>query len=30
MKNFVYENKTKVYFGKNSVKENLGQLLEKY
>lgn len=30
MKNFVYENKTKVYFGKDSVKENLGQLLEKY
>ncbi len=30
MNNFIFENKTKVYFGKGSVKENLGGLLEKY
>ena len=30
MNNFVYENKTKVYFGKGSVKEQLGSLLQRY
>lgn len=30
MNNFIYENKTKVYFGKGSVKEHLGKLLEGY
>lgn len=30
MNNFVYENKTKVYFGKGGVKEYLGCLLENY
>ena len=30
MNNFIYENKTKVYFGKGSVKENLGNLLDGY
>ena len=30
MNNFIFENKTKVYFGKGSVKENLGGLLKKY
>ena len=30
MNNFIYENKTKVYFGKNGVKEYLGSLLAKY
>lgn len=30
MKNFVYENKTKVYFGKGGVKEYLGCLLKNY
>lgn len=30
MNNFIYENKTKVYFGKGGVKEYLGSLLEKY
>ena len=30
MKNFVYENRTKVYFGKGSVKEYLESLLKKY
>lgn len=30
MNNFIYENKTKVYFGKGSVKEHLGALLKNY
>lgn len=30
MNNFIYENKTKVYFGKEGVKEHLGCLLKKY
>ena len=30
MNNFTYENKTKVYFGKDSVKESLGSLLKHY
>lgn len=30
MNNFVYENKTKVYFGKNGVKDNLSALLANY
>ena len=30
MNNFIFENKTKVYFGKGSVKEYLGCLLKKY
>lgn len=30
MNNFIYENKTKVYFGKGGVKEYLGCLLKKY
>ena len=30
MNNFIYENKTKVYFGKGSVKESLGGLLGRY
>lgn len=30
MNNFIYENKTKVYFGQNGVKEYLGSLLEQY
>lgn len=30
MNNFVFENKTKVYFGKNVVKEHLGVLLSNY
>ncbi len=30
MNNFIYENKTKVYFGSGSVKEHLGSLLEKF
>ena len=30
MNNFVYENKTKVYFGKGGVKESLGSLLKNY
>ena len=30
MNNFIYENKTKVYFGKGSVKEQLGNLLDRY
>lgn len=30
MKNFIYENRTKVYFGKESVKEYLENLLKKY
>ena len=30
MNNFVFENKTKVYFGKNVVKEHLGGLLSNY
>ena len=30
MNNFIFENKTKVYFGKGSVKKNLGGLLKKY
>ena len=30
MNNFIYENKTKVYFGKGGVKEYLRSLLEKY
>lgn len=30
MNNFIYENKTKVYFGKEGVKEYLGCLLKKY
>ena len=30
MKNFIYENRTKVYFGKGSVKEYLESLLKKY
>ena len=30
MNNFVYENKTKVYFGKGGVKEYLSCLLKKY
>lgn len=30
MNNFIYENKTKVYFGKGEVKEYLGCLLKKY
>lgn len=30
MNNFIYENKTKVYFGKGGVKEYLGSLLKKY
>ena len=30
MNNFMYENKTKVYFGKGGVKEYLGSLLKKY
>lgn len=30
MNNFIYENKTKVYFGKGGVKEYLGSLLENY
>lgn len=30
MNNFIYENKTRVYFGKNGVKEHLGTLLKNY
>ena len=30
MNNFIYENKTKVYFGKNDVKDNLSALLANY
>ena len=30
MNNFIYENKTKVYFGKNGVKDNLATLLANY
>ena len=30
MNNFIYENKTKVYFGKNGVKDNLSALLANY
>ena len=30
MNNFIYENKTKVYFGKGGVKEYLGSLLQRY
>ena len=30
MNNFIYENKTKVYFGKGGVKEHLGSLLKNY
>lgn len=30
MNNFIYENKTKVYFGKGGVKEHLGTLLKNY
>lgn len=30
MNNFIYENKTKVYFGKGGVEEHLGTLLKKY
>ncbi len=30
MNNFIYENKTKVYFGKGGVKEYLGSLLRRY
>ena len=30
MNNFIYENKTKVYFGKDGVKEYLGSVLSKY
>ena len=30
MNNFIYENKTKVYFGKGGVKEYLGSLLDRY
>lgn len=30
MNNFIYENKTKVYFGKNGVKNNLPTLLSNY
>ena len=30
MNNFIYENKTKVYFGKGGVKEHLGNLLKQY
>lgn len=30
MNNFIYENKTKVYFGKGGVKEHLGALLKNY
>ncbi len=30
MNNFIYENKTKVYFGKGGVQEHLGDLLEHY
>ena len=30
MNNFIYENKTKVYFGKNGVKDNLSTLLANY
>lgn len=30
MNNFIFENKTKVYFGKGGVKEYLGCLLEHY
>ena len=30
MNNFIFENKTKVYFGKGSVKEYLGHLLDRY
>lgn len=30
MNNFLFENKTKVYFGKGGVKEYLGCLLEHY
>lgn len=30
MNNFIYENRTKVYFGKGGVKEYLGSLLGNY
>lgn len=30
MNNFIFENKTKVYFGQGGVKEYLGSLLEHY
>ncbi|MGN0619964.1 MAG: hypothetical protein ACI4J7_13160 [Ruminiclostridium sp.] len=30
MNNFIYENRTKVYFGRNGVKEHLGFLLKNY
>ncbi|WP_461879014.1 iron-containing alcohol dehydrogenase [Fusicatenibacter sp.] len=30
MNNFIFQNKTKVYFGKNSVKEYLGNVLDQY
>lgn len=30
MNNFIYENKTKVYFGKGSVQEHLSGLLKNY
>lgn len=30
MNNFIYENKTKVYFGKNGIKDNLSALLANY
>ena len=30
MNNFIYENRTKVYFGKGGVKEYLGYLLRRY
>ena len=30
MNNFIFENKTKVYFGKGGVKEYLGSLLKNY
>lgn len=30
MHNFIYENKTKVYFGKGGVKEYLGSILTHY
>ena len=30
MNNFLFENKTKIYFGKGGVKEYLGCLLEHY
>ena len=30
MNNFIYENKTKVYFGKGGVREYLGCLLKNY